>query len=56
MFTWDKLDVVEITLPTSVAYSRPLRPEVVTFTGLLEKNKHKWWVTKPPLLAPISHH
>ena len=42
-FIWDKLEVVEIILPTAVAYSRPLRPEVVTFTGLLEKNKHKWW-------------
>ena len=42
-FTWDKLAVLEIALPASVVYPRTFRPEVVTFTGLAEKNKHLWW-------------
>ena len=42
-FTWDKVEVVEISLPVTVAYSRPLRPETVTLSSLLEKNKHKFW-------------
>jgi hypothetical protein len=42
-FTWDKLAVLEIALPASVVYPRTFRPEVVTCTGLLEKNKHLWW-------------
>jgi hypothetical protein len=40
-FTWDKVEVLEITLPTTIVYSRPLRPEVVTLADLAQKKK--WW-------------
>jgi hypothetical protein len=38
-FTWDKLEIVELPLPTAIAYPRSLRPEVVSLASLLHKHK-----------------
>ena len=41
--TRDELEVLEIALPATVTYPRPLCSEVLTFTALHEKHKQKWW-------------